>query len=246
MPGKKVAGKKRSAGKGRSRAAGSGSLTIRAVGPAAESFGREIASLGERSGILAKRVGHLILDAAEFGVTKVEKVADYLRASVSEKLKDVPEEKIVEPDPRIAIPAIEALIYSINEEHIRDMFAHLLAADMNADTKSRVHPAFVNFIKEMTPLDAECLQELKKNPQIEFRPRITSNSLGADAGKRSYSIMTREGITADLETSIDNLERLGLVSSLTKSHSTQMFSIRYRVSSGGTSIGPRSKCNYAI
>jgi tetratricopeptide (TPR) repeat protein len=33
---------------------------------------------------------------------------------------------------------------------------------------------------------------------------------------------------------------------LTKSHSTQMFSIRYRVSSGGTSIGPRSKCNCAI
>jgi predicted KAP-like P-loop ATPase len=33
---------------------------------------------------------------------------------------------------------------------------------------------------------------------------------------------------------------------LTKSHSTQMFSIRYRVSSGGTFIGPRSKCNCAI
>ena len=34
--------------------------------------------------------------------------------------------------------------------------------------------------------------------------------------------------------------------SLTKSHSTQMFSIRYRISSGGTSICPRSKCNCAI
>src|ERR1700691_6264206 len=40
--------------------------------------------------------------------------------------------------------------------------------------------------------------------------------------------------------------KYALAVNLTKSHSTQMFSIRYRISSGGTSICPRSKCNCAI
>src|ERR1700677_3439806 len=59
-------------------------------------------------------------------------------------------------------------------------------------------------------------------------------------------LSTPHGIFAALAMTV---EAMGLVDSqivgrrltnLTKSHSTQMFSIRYRVSSGGTSIGPRS------
>ena len=52
---------------------------------------------------------------------------------------------------------MQALTYSLDEEHIREMFANLLAADMNADTKKGAHPAFVEFIKDMTPIEAKLL-----------------------------------------------------------------------------------------
>jgi hypothetical protein len=212
MPEKKVAGKKTVAPKGRARATRGGSLTIRAVGPAAESFGREIAPLGERGGILATRVGHLILDAADFGVRRIEKVADYLRKSVSEKLKELPEEKIVEPNPRIAIPTMEALVYSSKEEHIRDMFTNLLASDMNSDKKDGVHPAFVGFIKEMTSNDAKCLHAFTgTGEQIEFRPELRLDSRVVDIGHQAFSFQIEGCSVHDISRSLNNLERLGII-----------------------------------
>ena len=62
------------------------------------------------------------------------------------------------PNPRIAVPALQALTYSLDDELIREMFANLLAADMNAETKKDAHPAFVELIKEMTPADARVLK----------------------------------------------------------------------------------------
>ena len=52
---------------------------------------------------------------------------------VTRRLVGIAEGKIVPPNPRIAVPAMQALVYSVGEEHIRDMFANLLAADMNID-----------------------------------------------------------------------------------------------------------------
>jgi hypothetical protein len=73
---------------------------------------------------------------------------------MDQRLKGVPREKIVPPEPRIAVPALQALTYSLDDKLIRDMFANLLAADMNVDTKRDAHPAFVEIIKEMTPAEA--------------------------------------------------------------------------------------------
>jgi hypothetical protein len=74
------------------------------------------------------------------------------------------------------VPALQALTYSLVEEAIREMFANLMAADMNSDRKGDVHPAFVELIKEMTPLEAQILRTLKDGPRTEFVGQVKEGS----------------------------------------------------------------------
>jgi len=137
-------------------------LKGKALGPAAESFGKEIAPLGQKFGALTNRVGDLLVRQLNHVVYGLEKTSAWIENAVAERLRGVPAEDIIEPNPRIAAPALQALTYSIGDETIREMFANLLAADMNAKTKSKAHPAFVEMIKELTPSDAHVLKLLQK------------------------------------------------------------------------------------
>ena len=49
------------------------------------------------------------------------------------KLEKVDVDKIVPPEPYIAVPAIQALSYSMNSDDLRSMYANLLATSMTAD-----------------------------------------------------------------------------------------------------------------
>lgn len=93
---------------------------------------------------------------------------------LAEKLKRIPEEKIVEPEPYVAVPAIQQLSYSLDSEELRELYANLLASSMNADTKGDVHPAFVDIIKQLAPDEAKLLRyfsEQKAIPAVEVRER---------------------------------------------------------------------------
>jgi hypothetical protein len=112
-----------------------------------------------------------------------------------------------------AVPAVQALTYSISEAHIRDLFANLLAADMNIDTKSNAHPAFVEIIKEMTPADAKVLGVLQKSSQVEFRVRYGSPH-GFREVATHYSFEVDGVSVAETATSLSNLQRLGLADTM--------------------------------
>lgn len=183
-------------------------LRDRALGPAADELGKALAPLGSELGSTATLIGTRITGAIKGLVYGYDTVSDWLMRAVTERLKSTPKEKIVEPDPRIAVPAIQALTYSINEEHIRDMFASLLAADMNADTKKDAHPAFTQLIKEMTSLDALVLRQLR-NPQVCFRIRFGAMNRWHDLGIR-YTFAVAEADEARISLSLNNLMRLGL------------------------------------
>ena len=49
-------------------------------------------------------------------------------------------EKIVEPEPYVAVPAIQAISYAMNSDELRNLYANLLAKSMIKDTKDTVHP----------------------------------------------------------------------------------------------------------
>ncbi|MCQ2026634.1 DUF4393 domain-containing protein [Clostridium butyricum] len=138
---------------------------------------------------------------------------------LAKKLENVEPEKIVPPEPYVAVPALQAISYSMNSEELRNMYANLLANSMNSDLKDSVHPSFVEIIKQLSPFDATLLNLLSTNKDLSFpiiKIRYTlseSNSEGVDYKK--HIVDPSLGITLDntdkYAISIDNLIRLHLI-----------------------------------
>lgn len=142
------------------------------------------------------------------------------------KLANISPEKIIPPEPYVAVPAIQAISYCMNCEELRDMFASLLASAMNSDKKDDVHPSFVEIIKNLSPLDAKIINflNLKNNDKIpivnyQFSKIQRTSFLQLEAGKQVTDILNHVILIDDIETnvlktstSIHNLERLGLIS----------------------------------
>lgn len=98
---------------------------------------------------------------------------------LEKKLEHVDEDKIVTPEPYVAVPAIQAISYSMNSEELRNLYANLLARAMNTDTKDLVHPSFVEIIKQMSPIDAKvfmAIMEREANPCINLQYQSDNNS----------------------------------------------------------------------
>ena len=85
---------------------------------------------------------------------------DETKKLLEKKLENVEPEKIVAPEAYVAVPAIQAISYSMNSKELRNLYANLLAKAMNSDTKDLVHPSFVEIIKQMSPIDALVLKEI--------------------------------------------------------------------------------------
>ena len=85
------------------------------------------------------------------------------REILAQKLKYVPEEKIVPPENYVAVPALQQISYCFDSDELREMYANLLASSMNIDTKYNVHPSFVDIIKQLTPDEAKLLKKLSSD-----------------------------------------------------------------------------------
>lgn len=136
---------------------------------------------------------------------------------LKEKLKDIPEEKICEPEPYVAIPAIQQLSYCQDSDELRDLYANLLASSMNVDTKWKVHPSFTDIIKQLTPDEAKLLKQLPPNIMINH-PLIDVQLHNKTQGgfNTLISNFTIFGLnTIDKKSNIcsyiENLERLKLI-----------------------------------
>lgn len=78
---------------------------------------------------------------------------------VENELKKIPASDIQTPSAKIAVPLLQNA--SITEEKIlREMYGKLLAGDMNKQTKSSVHPAYIEIINQMSSNDAELFRRI--------------------------------------------------------------------------------------
>ena len=130
---------------------------------------------------------------------------------LAKKLQNIDQDKIVTPEAYVAIPAIQAISYSMNSVELRNLYANLLANSMNKDTKDNVHPSFVEIIKQMSPLDAKVFKlicESEINPLIDLS--ISYKDGGNNYYKYNISRITLYSYE-DICISIDNLTRLGLI-----------------------------------
>ncbi len=72
---------------------GKGNVLNKALGPAAQQFGQEIAPLGKEVGALTVRVGNLLIRASEPFVYGLQKSAGWVEQAVTQRLSNVPEDK---------------------------------------------------------------------------------------------------------------------------------------------------------
>ena len=141
----------------------------------------------------------------EYNLAETEKL-------LAKKLEHVDEDKIVTPESYVAVPAIQAISYSMNSEELRDLYANLLAKAMNADTKEAVHPSFVEIIKQLSPVDSlvfKTIMERTVNPLIDLiyeNDKHESYIIGTNIS--DINVSSKEVVSV----SIDNLIRQSLIS----------------------------------
>ena len=134
------------------------------------------------------------------------------RQALAKTVENVPAEKLVAPEPYVAIPALEAVSYSMDREELRDLYTNLLAKSMYEDTKDHVHPMFVEIIKQMSPLDAKIfkiIMEREENPLIDLGYERTDGSFTAiESNVSDIDIAPAHLVSL----SIDNLAKQNLIS----------------------------------
>lgn len=131
---------------------------------------------------------------------------------IQEQLSKIPEEKLIEPPLSIVGPALEASKYYIEEDALRIMFSKLIASAMNSDNVSTVHPAFVEIIKQLSPLDAQNLEIISQDIMPLTRYKLMIKSGGHTTFQDNVFVSNPYEKNIDLNAaSITNLDRLGLI-----------------------------------
>lgn len=131
---------------------------------------------------------------------------------VEQNLKNADAAKIVPPEPYVAVPAIQAISYSMDSDELRKMYANLLAKSIYSDTKNDVHPAFVEIIKNLSPLDCNVFEHIMKKGEIGYYEMRVYN-IGSNLYHVAFPYITEFEFSSydKIATSIDNLIRNKLI-----------------------------------
>ena len=145
-----------------------------------------------------------------------EKIEEFINTTVSEKLKNVPPENIVEPPLLIAWPTAEALRFAWHDDNLRDLYANLLATAMDKDTISKAHPWFVEVLKNITSDEAILLRLfiwIRQYPLIDIQSKLKDGSWYIIALSNYSNFSNLSTFTAPelIPTYINNLCRLWLL-----------------------------------
>ncbi len=174
--------------------------------------------IGEILGFLPRTL-KLTLSGWEKWLINGEESLRLTAEAIKEKVKKIPEDKLVEPELYVAIPAIQQISYCQNSEVLRDLYANLLASSMNADKKWQVHPSFVDIIKQITPDEAKIIKSLNNQKNV-FMPAIDVKLTHKNSSNSGYQILVTNFTTVGLDiienkenicSYIDNLIRLKIL-----------------------------------
>lgn len=134
---------------------------------------------------------------------------------IASEVAKIPENSIKEPDYSILGPAFEASTYYVNNETVRGMFAKLVASSVDKRKENVTRSAFVEFIKQMSIIDAGLL---KKLAPMNSAPIANLQTLFPGDGNTPFKSeivsMDFENnlvIRKSLPSAIINLDRMGLI-----------------------------------
>lgn len=146
-----------------------------------------------------------------------EKIEQVVTEGVEKRFEKIPEENRKTPDPEIAVPLMQALTYTAQNETLREMYLNLLANSMDIDKEKDVHPSFVELIKQMNSLDAKVFHKLISfigyqkaiNPNIAI---LENNKNFIDATPEWFLGWTIEGYSIfDVSSSLIRISKFGLI-----------------------------------
>ena len=173
----------------------------------------------QTDGALSTVVGffnHVVLYPVKKANLNFKYKLEEFEKDLQEKTKDTPDENLQIPPAIIAGPALEALRYAYDEEELRELYENLLASAMDNRKAFRAHPAFVETIKQLSPLDAKIMSKIAELRQL----RCAEIVFAIKGTGRVYAYgmpdfftieLLEKGDPFDVSASITNLKRLGLI-----------------------------------
>lgn len=145
-----------------------------------------------------------------------QEVDNLFLKDIATEVSNIPIDQIQEPKLSVLGPALEASKYYIDDEELRSLFAKLIAASMDNSKNEVLQPAFVEIIKQMSPIDDKNLINLydikdKQNPIVS----IILESKDSKNYKEVFDHFYIENIGnishVRVASSLLNLKRLGLI-----------------------------------
>lgn len=92
----------------------------------------------------------------------VQKLGD----EVADNISKIPEDDVIEPINYSLINTIDNALLTVDQEEIRNMFSHLIAAHFDYNKQSDLHPSFIDIIKQLSPNDAMLLKKINREEVI--------------------------------------------------------------------------------
>lgn len=170
---------------------------------------------------LLPRVIKAALAPVEMWILNKEYSIKMTQKMLEAKLQQFDPNQIESPEPYVAVPAINALSYTFASDSLLDMYSNLLASSMIVNKKWKVHPSFVEIIKQLSPDEAKLLKSLALHEGVNEFPLI---DLVMEKEKDQYRLeyyyvlrnFTNLGnrvcdLPSNISAYIDNLVRLNLI-----------------------------------
>lgn len=131
-------------------------------------------------GMVAGRSAKALLSPVRAFLWSWERIEQLVVDGVNRRFEKIPEEQRKTPDPEIAVPLIQSLTYTAQNDTLREMYLNLLTNSMDTAMDKNVHPSFVNLIKQMNALDAKVFEKLasKTGYQKAINPNVAIKSQG--------------------------------------------------------------------
>ncbi|GAB2791510.1 DUF4393 domain-containing protein [Dyella kyungheensis] len=141
-----------------------------------------------------------------------------------EKTESIPKERLVEPDPSIAGPALQGLAFNHASEDLRKMYLNLLSASIDCDRANGAHPAFADVLRQTTPFEAQIVSQILEEAYTPIARVVLAGEELDDSGRPIHVIPVKNHLLdiVDSETGecspdprielmVDNYCRLGLI-----------------------------------
>lgn len=133
---------------------------------------------------------------------------------LQEKASKIPNENLIEPRVNILGPTIEGLKYNLDEVHIKEMFTNILLSNIDNRKQSKVHPSFIEVVKQLSCEDAKDLIFLKEKyknifPVINIKYNLTTDSFAFP--NENIFLVYNDAVYAFDALVINNLVRLNLI-----------------------------------